>query len=145
MDGQLPLNVQSYRAFTYDWTGKPSEPPQAAVRANPAGGSIVYASWKGATEDKVDGPAPLERLSPVGSREPWADRVEKATSHRRHRPQILCRPPGRQGPGSSGASSVSAPSATTGNVHPVATSHRRRAPTHRRARHSQLAELPGRH
>ena len=50
MDGQLPVNVQSYRAFTYDWTGKPSEPPQVAVRANTAGGSVVYASWNGATE-----------------------------------------------------------------------------------------------
>jgi Arylsulfotransferase (ASST) len=50
MDGELPLNVQSYRAFTYDWTGKPAEPPQVAVRSNPAGGAIVYVSWNGATE-----------------------------------------------------------------------------------------------
>jgi Arylsulfotransferase (ASST) len=75
MNGQLPLNVQSYRAFTYDWTGKPAEPPQAAVRANPAGGFIVYASWNGATEVQrwmvLAGDA-ASRLQPVGS-EDWDD------------------------------------------------------------------------
>jgi Arylsulfotransferase (ASST) len=75
MNGQLPLNVQSYRAFTYNWTGTPSEPPQAAVRANPAGGSIVYASWNGATAVQrwtvLAGSTP-SRLEPVGT-EDWAD------------------------------------------------------------------------
>jgi hypothetical protein len=74
MDGQLPLNVQSYRAYTYDWTGNPSEPPQIAVRADPAGGSVVYASWNGATE--IDNWTVLagtaaSRLEPLGSQE-WA-------------------------------------------------------------------------
>jgi Arylsulfotransferase (ASST) len=72
MDGELPLNVQSYRAFTYDWTGKPSEPPQAAARANPAGGFVVYVSWNGATEVQrwvvLAGNA-TSRLEPVGSQD----------------------------------------------------------------------------
>jgi hypothetical protein len=75
MDGQLPMNVQSYRAFTYDWTGKPSEPPQVAVRANPAGGFVVYASWNGATEVQrwmVLAGTVASRLEPVGS-QGWAD------------------------------------------------------------------------
>ncbi len=75
MDGQLPLNVQSYRAFTYDWTGKPSEPPQAAVRADSAGGFIVYMSWNGATEVQrwmVLAGTVASRLEPVGSQD-WAD------------------------------------------------------------------------
>jgi Arylsulfotransferase (ASST) len=75
MDGQLPLNVQSYRAFTHDWTGQPSEPPAVAVRADPAGGFIVYASWNGATEVQrwmVLAGNVASRLQPVGS-EQWAD------------------------------------------------------------------------
>jgi Arylsulfotransferase (ASST) len=75
MNGQLPLNVQSYRAFTYNWTGTPSEPPRVAVQVNPAGGSIVYASWNGATAVQrwmvLAGNA-ASRLEPVGS-EGWAD------------------------------------------------------------------------
>jgi Arylsulfotransferase (ASST) len=75
MDGQLPVNVQSYRAFTYDWTGKPSEPPQVAVRANPAGGSVVYASWNGSTQVQkwtVLAGTSASKLEPVGSQD-WAD------------------------------------------------------------------------
>ncbi len=75
MDGQLPLNVQSYRAFTYDWTGKPSEPPQVAVRADPAGGFIVYMSWNGATEVErwmVLAGSVASKLEPVGYQD-WAD------------------------------------------------------------------------
>ncbi len=75
MDGQLPLNVQSYRAFTYDWTGTPSEPPMVAVRANPAGGSVVYASWNGATEVQrwtVLAGSVASKLQPVGYQD-WAD------------------------------------------------------------------------
>ena len=50
LDGQFPVGDQSYRAFTGDWTGHPDEAPALAARVNPAGGSIVYASWNGATE-----------------------------------------------------------------------------------------------
>lgn len=50
LDGQLPLGVRSYAAFTHDWVGRPTEPPSIAVLSDPGGGSIVYASWNGATE-----------------------------------------------------------------------------------------------
>jgi hypothetical protein len=50
MDGQLPFNIQSYRAFTHDWAGRPAEPPAVVAKANPAGGALVYASWNGATD-----------------------------------------------------------------------------------------------
>ena len=50
MDGQFPIGDQSYRAFTAAWTGQPTDKPAAAARVNPAGGSVVYASWNGATE-----------------------------------------------------------------------------------------------
>jgi hypothetical protein len=53
LDGQLPFNVQSYRAFTCDWVGKPVDVPRVAVFANRAGGSMVYASWNGATETET--------------------------------------------------------------------------------------------
>lgn len=50
MDGEFPIGYRSYRAFTSDWEGAPTGKPAIAVEANPAGGSIVYASWNGATE-----------------------------------------------------------------------------------------------
>jgi Arylsulfotransferase (ASST) len=50
LDGQFPIGDQSYRAFTAAWTGYPKDKPAAAARVNPAGGSVVYASWNGATE-----------------------------------------------------------------------------------------------
>jgi arylsulfotransferase ASST len=42
--GQLPKGDFSYRAFTADWTGTPDSIPDVAVL-----GSVVYASWNGAT------------------------------------------------------------------------------------------------
>jgi Arylsulfotransferase (ASST) len=50
LDGQFPVGDQSYRAFTADWTGHPADKPAVAARINPAGGSVVYASWNGSTE-----------------------------------------------------------------------------------------------
>ena len=50
LDGQFPVGDQSYRVFTAAWTGQPTDKPAAAARVNPAGGSVVYASWNGATE-----------------------------------------------------------------------------------------------
>ena len=49
LDGQFPVGDQSYRAFAAAWTGHPADKPAAAARVNPAGGSVVYASWNGAT------------------------------------------------------------------------------------------------
>jgi hypothetical protein len=50
LDGQFPVGDQSYRVFSAAWTGQPTDQPAAAARVNPAGGSVVYASWNGATE-----------------------------------------------------------------------------------------------
>ncbi|HEV3379905.1 MAG TPA: arylsulfotransferase family protein [Trebonia sp.] len=50
MNGELPNGDQSYRAFTGDWAGYPTDKPAVAVRANPAQGTAVYVSWNGATE-----------------------------------------------------------------------------------------------
>ena len=50
LDGQLPVDDQSYRAFTFGWSGRPSDNPAVVVRPNPARGSAVYVSWNGATD-----------------------------------------------------------------------------------------------
>jgi hypothetical protein len=50
LDGEMPSGYRSYRALVHDWAGTPTEPPAIAVRANPAGGTLVYASWNGATD-----------------------------------------------------------------------------------------------
>jgi Arylsulfotransferase (ASST) len=50
LDGQFPIGDQSYRAFTANWTGHPTDKPAVAARVNQAGGAAVYASWNGATE-----------------------------------------------------------------------------------------------
>ena len=49
-DGQFPPRVCSYRAFTHDWIGTPTDLPAVLVRPNSSGGSVVYVSWNGATE-----------------------------------------------------------------------------------------------
>jgi hypothetical protein len=50
LNGQFPLNDQSYRAFTSSWSGHPPDRPAVVVRPNPARGSAVHVSWNGATE-----------------------------------------------------------------------------------------------
>jgi Arylsulfotransferase (ASST) len=50
LDGELPVNDQSYRAFTFGWSGHPPGNPAVVVRPNPARGSAVYVSWNGATD-----------------------------------------------------------------------------------------------
>lgn len=50
LDGEMPIDDQSYRAFTSGWTGHPQGRPAVAARANPARGSAVYVSWNGATD-----------------------------------------------------------------------------------------------
>jgi hypothetical protein len=70
LDGQLPIGVRSYRAFTTDWVGKPTTKPAVVAKANPAGGFVVRASWNGATEIaqwQVLGGASASSLHPVGT------------------------------------------------------------------------------
>jgi hypothetical protein len=50
LDGQMPVGDQSYRAFTFDWAGRPEGKPAVVARANPARGSVVFVSWNGATD-----------------------------------------------------------------------------------------------
>lgn len=50
LDGRFPANDQSYRAYSYNWTGQPTDTPALVIGPNGAGGSTVYASWNGATE-----------------------------------------------------------------------------------------------
>lgn len=49
LDGRFPADDQSYRAYSFDWTGQPADAPALALGPNGAGGSTVYASWNGAT------------------------------------------------------------------------------------------------
>ncbi|MGH2832437.1 MAG: arylsulfotransferase family protein, partial [Solirubrobacteraceae bacterium] len=53
-EATIPAPGESYRAYTFPWTGTPASPPSVAVMAEPAAGaqttSIVYASWNGATD-----------------------------------------------------------------------------------------------
>jgi hypothetical protein len=45
----FPLPTQSYRAYRFPWWGKPTTPPAIAVSSSSATGTMVYASWNGAT------------------------------------------------------------------------------------------------
>ena len=40
----------SYRAFRFPWRGRPSDPPAVAAELPSSGGTIVFASWNGATD-----------------------------------------------------------------------------------------------
>jgi Arylsulfotransferase (ASST) len=48
-DAHLHGSNESYRAYRFAWTGKPSEPPAIAAAKNAGGVVTVYASWNGAT------------------------------------------------------------------------------------------------
>jgi hypothetical protein len=50
LDAELPLNDQSYRAFTFPRSGRPPGQPDVVARPNPARGSAVFVSWNGATD-----------------------------------------------------------------------------------------------
>jgi hypothetical protein len=51
-NAHLPPDWESYRTFVLPWSGRPANPPAAAVVPAPGagGGATVYASWNGATE-----------------------------------------------------------------------------------------------
>jgi hypothetical protein len=51
LDGNIEHGDASYRAFSQDWAGHPTELPAAAARHR-TGGAAVYASWNGATQVK---------------------------------------------------------------------------------------------
>jgi hypothetical protein len=70
-DANFPAGVESYRAFRFPWTGRPSDEPAVAAEPGPASGEItVHTSWNGATEvaswGVLAGPAP-DRLKTLGS------------------------------------------------------------------------------
>lgn len=49
LDGQYPAGTHTYRILSGAWTGQPTDAPAVAARPGPGGGSVVYASWNGAT------------------------------------------------------------------------------------------------
>ncbi|MBO0812795.1 MAG: arylsulfotransferase family protein, partial [Microlunatus sp.] len=49
LDGKLPDNVQSYRAFAGPWAATPTDRPLITAGSNAARGATVYVSWNGAT------------------------------------------------------------------------------------------------
>ena len=70
LSGEFPLGDQSYRAYTFDWSGQPPGRPAVAVRRNPARGSAVYVSWNGATAVRtweVHAGTHPSALAPAGS------------------------------------------------------------------------------
>jgi hypothetical protein len=71
LDGHYPGADQSYRVLSAAWTGQPADEPAAAARPGPAGASVVYASWNGATRvarwTVLAGSSP-NKLAQAGSR-----------------------------------------------------------------------------
>jgi hypothetical protein len=49
LDAHFPAHTQSYRAFSFVWTGTPAHQPTLALQPAPGGGGVAYASWNGAT------------------------------------------------------------------------------------------------
>jgi hypothetical protein len=48
-DAHFVAPIESYRAFRFDWTGKPPSKPAFVAKAGPSG-TTLYASWNGDTE-----------------------------------------------------------------------------------------------
>jgi hypothetical protein len=69
-DARLPTGVYSYRTFRQPWTGRPTDQPAIAARADSSGQVTVFASWNGATEvsrwEILNGPS-ASQLSPLAS------------------------------------------------------------------------------
>jgi hypothetical protein len=79
----MPLGYHSYRAYTADFNGTPSGPPTMAVRQNPAGGVVVYASWNGSTGTDswtVLGGKHPNQLSAIGGEEKTGFETEIAVN-----------------------------------------------------------------
>jgi Arylsulfotransferase (ASST) len=74
VDARFPTNIESYRAFSAEFAGAPTDRPAVAIGEDPVGGKIVYVSWNGSTEvaawEVLGGPA--TDLSPVAVAD-WAD------------------------------------------------------------------------
>jgi hypothetical protein len=52
LDGHFLAGTPSYRAYSFPWTGTPTNPPAVAARTR-RGVTTVYASWNGATTVSV--------------------------------------------------------------------------------------------
>ncbi len=75
VDGHLPTDVTSYRAFVADFATVPTGKPAAAVGPAANGSHIVYVSWNGATEVvawRVFAGATSSALSATATAD-WAD------------------------------------------------------------------------
>jgi Arylsulfotransferase (ASST) len=75
LDARFPTNIESYRAFSANFTAQPTERPAVAIENDPVGGGkIVYVSWNGSTQVEawqvLGGPA--GRLTPLALAD-WAD------------------------------------------------------------------------
>jgi hypothetical protein len=75
LDGHLPAEYDSYRAYLDRWVGRPRTRPAIAVRRE-EDQVTVWASWNGSTEVQawqvLAGPSP-DRLRPVGRPAEWTD------------------------------------------------------------------------
>ena len=75
VDGRLPKDVTSYRAFVADFATVPTDKPAVAVGSPANGSHIVYVSWNGATEVvawRVFAGATSSALSAAATAD-WAD------------------------------------------------------------------------
>jgi hypothetical protein len=75
VDGHLPKDVTSYRAFVTDFATVPTDEPAVALGSAANGSRIVYVSWNGATEVvawRVFAGATSSALSVVATAD-WAD------------------------------------------------------------------------
>ena len=50
LDLSMPEGRESYRAFRFEWSGQPAEPPVIALETAANDGVTAYVSWNGATE-----------------------------------------------------------------------------------------------
>ena len=87
LDGRFPFGVYSYRAYRFAWTGYPMTGPALAPMAAPRGGTVLYASWNGATQvaywQVLAGPNP-RALHPLGPMARWTGfetRIRRGSRH----------------------------------------------------------------
>jgi hypothetical protein len=91
-DAHLPPRDDSYRAFRFTWSARPTDDPALAVERRPDGDLALYASWNGATEveswEVFAGPH-QDRLEPLGTVP--RDGFETALLARTNEPYVAAR------------------------------------------------------
>jgi len=110
-DAHFTAPTSSYRAYRFPWSAQPPTTPALAIASSPSGGSVLYASWNGATDVaawRVLAGSATGALTPIGRTA--ASGFETAIAAGSEAPYLAVQPLGSSGNALATSSTVAAPS-----------------------------------